>query len=232
MPTIFNMPQGSPEWYKVRAGVPTASMFHKIITPGGKPSAQARGYMHRLIAERVLNESMDDQMAVEWMEYGRAEQPNAAAQFGFSQDVQLEEVGFVMDDTGKLGCSPDALIVGKNESVEIKCPAPWTHIGYMLDGPGSDYKPQVQGQLLVGGFECVHLYSWNARCPPVHITTHRDEQYIGHMERLLSDFLEELEAEHERILRMGTFVPSMHVELPHERTIPGEEPVTNILGGG
>ena len=64
--------------------------------------------------------------------------------------------GAVPSDDGRIGCSPDRTVMekgGRYSLVEIKCPAPWTHIGYLLDGPGADYRQQVQGQLLVTGAE-------------------------------------------------------------------------------
>ena len=206
MSKIHRVDQGTAEWHALRIGVPTTSNFHKIITPGGKESAQARGYMYRLIAETLLNEPMDDGLGhLEWVERGKIEEPNAAAQLEFAHNLQLEPVGFVTTDDGRMGCTPDRLVVGKPEAVEIKCPSPPTQIGYLLDGPGNDYRPQVQGQLLIGGFERVHFYSWHPRMPPVYVITERDEKYIKLMTELLEPFLDKLERETERVRRMGSF---------------------------
>ena len=214
MSKIHRVDQGTAEWHALRIGLPTASMFHKIITPGGKASEQGRKYMYRLIAEILLNEQMDDGIGnQEWVERGKIEEPNAAAQLEFAHNLQLEPVGFVTTDDGRLGCTPDRLVVGKPEAVEIKCPAPWTQIGYMLDGPGNDYRPQVQGHLLIGEFEKVHFYSWHPRMPPVYAITTRDEPYIKTMSRLLADFLDDLAEETERARRMGSFSAfARHIE--------------------
>jgi len=208
---IHRVDQGTAEWHALRIGKPTASMFHKIITPKtGKPSTQAQEYMYRLIAERLLNEEMEDGLGrIEWVERGKIEEPNAAAQMSFTHNLELEPVGFVTSDDGRLGCSPDRLIVGKNEAVEIKCPAPWTQIGRLLDGPGEDYRPQVQGQLMIGEFDKVHFYSWHRRMPPVYAITGRDERYIALLRDLLNRFLDELDAETERARRMGSFAAVM-----------------------
>lgn len=223
--------QGTAEWYALRLGIPTSSAFHKIITPTGRPSTQARGYMHRLIAERLLNESMDDPVQAEWAEWGRANEPLAAAQFAFAHG-DTEPIGFITNDAMTLGCSPDRLILGRNEGVEIKCPSPPVHLGYALDGPGNDYRPQVQGQLLVGELEVIHFYSWHPRMPPVHIVTHRDEKYLELMTDLLDAFLEELEAETERARQLGTYVPSAKIESPAGAQAPGPEPVQNVIDAG
>lgn len=214
--------QGTPQWYELRLGKPTASQFHKIITPGGKPSAQAHGYMHRLIAERLLNESMDDPTTTEIMELGRANQPLAAAQFAFANDVELQQdIGFCTDDDNQVGFSPDALIIGKPELVEIKCPLPHTHIGYMLDGPGNDHKPQVQGQLLISGYDRAHFYSWHPRMPPVHIVTERDDKYLERLVQLLNLFLDELEQQTEEARSAGVYVPVRRFITPTGKQEPG-----------
>ena len=206
--------QGTAEWHAVRIGIPTTSNFHKIITPGGKASAQARPYMFRLIAETLLNEQMEDGAdRQEWVERGKIEEPNAAAQLEFAHNLQLEPVGFITTDDGRMGCTPDRLVVGRPEAVEIKCPAPWTQIGYMLDGPGKHYKPQVMGQLLIGEFERVHFYSWHPRMPPVYDITKRDEPYIRDMRDLLDKFLDKLDENTEKARRMGSFAAfARHIE--------------------
>lgn len=198
--------QGTLAWYQLRLGKPTASNFHRIITPGGKPSSQARAYMYKLICEILLNESTDDISQLDWVARGKEQEPNAAAQFKFTTDYELEDGGFITTDDGKLGCSPDALIRDKNEAVEIKSPAPWTQIGYLIDGPGDSYRPQVQGQLLVGQFDGVHFYSWHPQTPALHIMTRPDMVYQRLMRQLLSDFVEQLEEGLERAKRCGQFL--------------------------
>jgi hypothetical protein len=212
---IHRVDQGTPEWYALRIGIPTASMFHKIITPGGKPSAQARGYMYRLIAERLLNEQMESGLdRIEHIERGKMDEPNARAQLSFTHNLELEPVGFVTDDAGRMGCSPDRLVAGSPEAVEIKCPAPWTQIGYLLDGPGDDYRPQVQGQMLVGEFEKVHFYSWHRQMPPKYLITNRDEKYIAVLFGLLDRFLDELDAETARARKMGSYAAYIRERAP------------------
>ena len=225
-----NIEQGSAEWFAVRIGKPTASMAHKIVTPTGKLSEQRHAYMYRLIAERLLLESMDDPLHIEHIERGKAYEPYAAQQFAFLENCELETVGFVESDDGLLGCSPDRLIKDRNEAVEIKCPAPWTQIGRLVDGIGADYKPQVQMQLLVGEFDRIHFYSYQPRMPPFHIITLRDKGYQAILKQHLYDFADELEAKTEKARALGAYQPSPHVVTPHERTAPGREPdAINIL---
>jgi hypothetical protein len=221
--------QGSAQWYRLRMGKPTASQMHKIVTPGGKLSEQRHAYKYRLIAERLLQESMDQIINTEWVERGREMEPAAAAHFEFQNDCELEKIGFVTDDQGVVGCSPDRLIKGVNESVEIKCPAPHTMIGYHLDGLGTDHRPQVQAQLLIGQFERCHFFGYHDKMPSLHLITLPDLGYLQIMRRLLIDFVEELERDTARARSLGAYVVSTNYTTPHEEVAPAPEPLTIIV---
>lgn len=207
MARYHDLTQGSGEWRMARRGIPTASNFNRIITPKGVPSTQARAYMHRLIAERLLGYDFDPvQGSTIWaMERGRLLEREAADDLTNRHNMKLSSAGFVTDDGGRYGCSPDRLVVGKNEAVEIKCPMPWTHIGYLLDGPGDDYIAQVQGQLLVGGWDCIHFYSYHPHMPSFLMTTTRRETYIRALRTILDDFCVALERETARARTLGVF---------------------------
>jgi hypothetical protein len=185
---IIDCEQGSVEWYRARIGIPTASEFHQIVTPAkGLLSKYSTKYAYRLIAERLLNRPMESVEGQTWMERGKELEPKAAAQYEFVHEVELQRVGFCTTDDGMLGASPDRIVKGRAAGVEIKCPSPAVHIGYLLDGPGDDYRPQVQGQLMVCEFDYVDFYAYSDRMPPRAIRNGRDEGYI----KLLRDALEE-----------------------------------------
>lgn len=228
---LHRVAQGSLDWYKVRLGIPTASKFDKIVTPQGKISAQADKYLYRLVAERLLRETMDDQLgAVQWMERGLELEPDAANQFAFVNNVELEDGGFVTSDDGKLGCSPDRLVKGSRQSVEIKCPAPWTQIQYLLEGQGEAYRAQVQGQLLIGEFECVHFYSYHPKMPPVHVQNYPDHLFLASLRSALGRFLDVLEQKTERARVLGAYVVA-EPQLPIDKAYPEAEkdPLTIVV---
>lgn len=221
---IHKFAQGSLDWYKARLGIPTSSKFDKIVTPGGKISAQADKYAYRLIAERLLRETMDDFSGTQWMERGKEIEPDAVAQFQYTQGVELVEVGFITSDDGRLGCSPDRLVKGHPQAVEIKCPTPWTQIQYLLEGPGDDYRPQVQGQLLIGGFDLVHFYSYHPRMPPVYVENYRDAMFQVQLRSALGRFLDALDRMTERARSLGAYVVREEPQLPLDKAYPEAEP--------
>ena len=213
---LYRVEQGSAEWYRLRLGKPTSSNFHKIVTPKGEPSKQATKYMYRLIAERLLNETMDDEIGfVKWVAAGREQEPYAVKQFEFVNEVELEPGGFVTSNDGRIGASPDRLFKGHKESLEIKSPAPWTQLQYLLEGPDDAYIAQTQGHLLVGDeFDAVHFYAFNERTPPFYKVILRDQRYQGVLASALNVFCDKLDVMTERARALGAFAVVRRVETP------------------
>ena len=210
---IHNVEQGTVGWLNVRLGIPTASCFEKIVTPGGKLSTQSRKYMYWLLAEKVLNRSLESLEGLEWVERGKLLEPDAIRMYEFENDVTTQAVGFITTDDGLIGCSPDRL-VGNDGMAEIKCPAPQTHVGYMIDGFGADYKPQVQGQLYVAEREWVDRYSYSPEMPPHRDRTYRDEPYIKFLSDALKDFNEQFAEALEKLKLSGFFLERSRLLTP------------------
>ena len=109
----LDMPQGSLAWMEARLGIPTASNFDKLITPGGKPSSSAEKYAWKCVAEQILNHPIQEkEEASGFMERGTIMQKNARAFYELQRDVETEEVGFMLRDNRRAGCSPDLLVKG------------------------------------------------------------------------------------------------------------------------
>lgn len=221
----YNVEQGSAKWYQVRLGRPTASNFHRILTPKGEPSKQALAYMYRLTAERLLNETLDDDIGyVSYVRDGREREPQAVALFNFLNEIQLEPGGFVTTDDGRIGASPDRLLKGMMEAVEIKCPAPQTQIKYLLEGPDDDYRAQVQGQIMVGEFQAVHFFTYHPQMPHFHKVTLPDRHYIVALRAALNAFCDALDVMYERARRIGAYVKTRQIETPFDVSY-GEQPL-------
>jgi hypothetical protein len=196
----------------LRLGIPTASEFPKIVTPTGKLSEQARKYAHLLVAEQLLGRPLISLDELEWVARGKELEPEAARLYEFDRDVDTEPVGFLTTDDGRIGASPDRL-VGKPGVLEIKAPAPQTHVGYVLDGFAEKYKPQVQGQLLVSDREWCDWMSYHPELPPIIDRVHRDEVFIGRLRDALNVFCDMLDAMRERTRSIG-IVPYVARQIP------------------
>jgi hypothetical protein len=184
--------QGSPEWLSARLGIPTASNFDKILTPGGKLSESAKKFAYYLAAEHLLNRQLESIDHLEWVARGKEMEETAVKNYEFLQEVKTRKVGFITTNDGLIGASPDRLIVGTNGGVEIKCPAPHTHIGYMIEGFDKKYKVQVQGQMYVAELDFVDRYSYHPEMPPFLDHTTRDEPFILLLADALKQFCDDL----------------------------------------
>ncbi len=178
--------QGSDDWYQVRAGKPTASCFDKLITPLGEKSKQMDGYANLLVAERMIGNEVRTFEGNAYTERGKELEAEAAAFYELLTEIDLHEVGFVSHETGA-GCSPDRF-VGEEGLLEIKCPAPHTHIDYLLnDALESKYIPQIQGQLFITGKKWCDWMSYHPQLPPVIVRVERDTEYISKLEGYIQE---------------------------------------------
>lgn len=203
--------QGDPVWVQSRLGIPTASNFHRIMTPKTmKVSSQADRYCAELIAEWMLGVPMDQEHS-QLMERGKELEEKAALFYAMQTNTILNTIGFCLLDLpklGEIGCSPDRL-VGSEGLLEIKCPAPVTHIDYLLNGVGADYRCQVQGQLWITGREWLDFLSYHPTMPEYQIRVQRDEDFIGKLCEATEAFLNQLERGKQRMIELGAVPESV-----------------------
>jgi putative phage-type endonuclease len=199
MNIIESMEQGSQEWLDLRLGKVTASKFKDVMTNGrgSNPSATAKTYMIKLVAEILRGEPLPffENDAMKW---GTETEPQARAMYELKNDVEVKEVAFV-ELNEFVGVSPDGL-VGDDGLLEIKCPNTETQIKRFLDDAGlpGDYEAQVQGQLWVTGRQWCDFVSFDPRIDVeasyIQTRVYRDEEYIGKLEEKVSIFVEEMKS--------------------------------------
>lgn len=198
---IFPVVQNTPQWLQARCGVVTASAFSKILTPAkGDLSKQMGGYENRIVAERITGDPIDDFGGNVWTERGHELEPEAVAMYEMLREADVTHAGFISNDAETVGCSPDGL-VNDDGLLEIKCLAPHTIIGVLLDGESDDgHYPQLQGQLFVTGRKWVDILYYHPKLPPLIQRVNRDEEYI----RKLSIALAQMELNiQEKISKIG-----------------------------
>jgi hypothetical protein len=208
--------QGSAEWHDLRLGMPTASEFHKIVTPGGKLSAQARKYAVRIVTEKLLRRSLDSLEGLEWVERGKATEPEAVRLYEFLQETTLLPGGYCTSDDGRMGASPDRFVSDGKGIVEVKCPSPAVHVMYLVDGPGDDYRPQVQGQLMITGLEYVDFFSYSPEMPPVKIRIEPDFAYLRILRPALTAFCDMRDEVEAAVRAAGYFEERAKLLMPQD----------------
>jgi hypothetical protein len=187
---ILDTQQGTPEWFKARAGIPTASSFDKIVTTKGEPSKQADKYMLQLAGESIIG-MPEMTYQNDAMKRGIELEPEARMCYELMTGNTVSQIGFCVDERG-WGCSPDGL-VGEDGLIEVKCPILSTHVSYLLaDTIVQDYWQQSQGQMLVTGRKWCDMVSYYPNLRTVVIRVERDNVFIGKLEAELEKFCNRL----------------------------------------
>lgn len=189
---ILDVEQGSEAWKAARRGIPTASQFHRILSPARlKISDSSFGYACELVAERLLGEDIG-QDATAFMERGSLLEQEAIAYYEFQAGVETTKVGLCLSDDERVGCSPDRL-VGKEGGLELKCPSAAVHVGYLLSNMGDKYRLQVQGALWITGRKWWDLLSYNPDLPTALIRCYPDAEVFDALDQAIPVFCEELD---------------------------------------
>jgi putative phage-type endonuclease len=183
---IHAVDQRSPEWYALRCGMPTASEFSKIITSTGDASKSASTYAITLAAELFAGKPLEAWEGNQWTERGRELEDEAIARYEFQTDAETIPVGFVTDDAGMTGCSPDRL-VDADGLLEVKCLKAERHIQAILyfekhEHAPPDYTQQTQGQMLICQRKWADLVFYH---PDLPLLTIRQPRHIKLGEALM-----------------------------------------------
>ena len=212
---IYDVDQGSDDWWSVRYGIPTASEFNRIITKRGTVSEQFEGYCNRLVAERLIGGRGDVPFESQWMNRGKYHEDDAVLYYEMQRDRTTDPGGFVTNDEGSVGCSPDRLVYihGKHDKpdggLEVKCPSPEVHMGFVFSDRGAldHYNHQVQGCLWVTGLEWWDVLSYHPKLPPSLLRIEPDLMWREIFVPQIRAFLDELHAKCLRVQRMGYTFP-------------------------
>ncbi len=202
---IHEVLQGTPEWYSIRAGLPTASEFSKLITSTGEPSKSLPGYAITLAGELYTGKSLDAFEGNGYTERGKLLEDEARSAYTFLHDHEITQVGFVTDDQKMYGCSPDGL-VSTDGLTEFKCLKAENHIKALLyykkhNKCPPDYIQQTQGQIMICEREWCDLVFYHPDLPQLIIRQFKDEklhfslqgaiaQVITERDKILADIKE------------------------------------------
>jgi len=176
---IHNIEQRSPEWHQLRAGMPTASMFSKLVTSTGTPSKSLPDYALTLAGAIYAGKELDAWDGNKWTDRGTELEEAARTLYEFSKDVEVKQVGFITDDDKLYGCSPDGL-VGDDGMVEFKCLKAENHIKAIINYQKNSkcpttYIQQIQGQMMIAEREWCDLVFYHPELPLLVIHQKKDD---------------------------------------------------------
>lgn len=190
---IIECEQRSPQWFQERLGKPSSSRFGEILTSTGEISKQRKGYLYDLAAQIISGRSPETYTSAA-MEEGIRREEESRTLYEMIYGVEVKQVGMIFpDDDKKYLCSPDGLRAD-NIGLELKNVLPKTQVEYLLSKKlPSIYIPQVQGSMLVTGFNQWHFMSYCPALPPLILEIERDEKWIEKCEKELKSFNQELD---------------------------------------
>lgn len=173
-PIIHDCAQGSTKWRNLRAGVPTSSNFHRVITAEGKPSKSLNDYAFELATEKFIGGPIDDGFTgSKHTERGTRLEPESCAEYEMLKQTPVEHVGFITDYLKRWGTSTDGLIL-TDGVVEFKNLSTKVFMKLFLDVkkngvlPGIHlHKQQVQGELFITQRRWVDLMFYNPSFDPI-----------------------------------------------------------------
>lgn len=159
--------------------------------------------MMSLLAERLMGHPIKEHIS-SWMERGQQLEAHAVRYYEFQTEGKTIPVGFVTNDSGTVGASPDRF-VGEKGTLEIKCPSESTHMAYLLTAAGaySAYKVQVQGQLWISEREWTDVVSYHPELPEALFRAERDEKFIETLSAEVLEFSAKLEKLHYFVIDKG-----------------------------
>lgn len=189
---VLTFEQGTEEWRRARAGIPTASEFGTLLASGlgGGESKTRRTYMLKLAGEILTGEPAEN-FTNAHMDRGHLMEGEARDLYAFVKEIEPAQVGFIR--SGRKGCSPDSL-VGDVGMLEIKTKLPHLHIECLLrDDFPPEHKAQCQGALWVAEREWIDLAVYWPGLPLFVKRAYRDETYIASLSAAVDAFNAELD---------------------------------------
>ncbi|EJF74284.1 YqaJ viral recombinase family protein [Bartonella alsatica] len=225
MSIIIDCIQGTAEWYQVRNGLITASLFEMVMAQKkqGQKTSRYHSVMMKLAGERITGKTVDEGKTLS-MRRGTELEPNARQLYGTLTHTEPECIGFVLADDRMKGFSPDAFI-GTNGLLEIKTKKPEILIPhfYQRSFP-AEHKAQCQGGLWIAQREWVDLMLYWPDMPPLIKRAYRDEVYIRKLESEINRFNEALEVMVQKI-KSAAIEFSMRMEDVLEKRVTGRQAV-------
>lgn len=208
---IHDCEQNSPEWYRARMGLITSSEFKTIlgIKKDAKDKITRTKYLRKLAGERITTEPEEGYTNAA-MERGHEMEGRARARYALETGFNLVRVGFVTNDAGTVGSSPDCFVDGQAAGAEFKTAIPSVLIGHLeraLDDPAyfpPEHVSQCQGNLWVAEREWIDLAIFWPGLPLFVKRAYRDEAYIGQLRAAVDDANAEIK---EIMARVGNYMP-------------------------
>lgn len=211
---IVDCEQRSSTWFDWHIGRPTGSHAADLLdfTLKGVEGAKRRRYRLLKAAELLTGKYAEDTYVSPEMQWGIDHEAEARQRYSLDEEVLVEQVGFVLSDDERFGCSPDGL-VGDRGIVGFKCPKTTTHLLWMLEGKiPEDHLPQCRFELAtMPGRQWFDFDSYDPRLNDMHrakqnmvIRLMREDAEVPAMLAAIDRFLSDVD---ETVRRLNEIAP-------------------------
>ena len=178
---IHDVEQNTDAWHRLRAGIPTASEAGSLVTSTGKESKSLTELAKSLAGDLYAGEPVDSWQGNSATQRGHDLEQDARDAYTFITGKEVKPLGFVTDDLGLYGASPD----GEPDPVglvEIKCLMKKAHIETLdyydkNDKAPPTYIPQCQMQMFVAERKWCDLFYYHPKLPSLIIRQYPDIEF-------------------------------------------------------
>lgn len=186
--------QGSDEWHKEKLGKVSASNADKIITSTGKKSAQREGYMFQLASE-IVRGCADESYKNGYMEEGNLREEESRDYYSLTTGDDVQQIGMAYKDESKrVLCSPDGLIIPKKKGLELKNVLGKTQAKYLVKAKvPTEYVMQVQFSLWVTDFEAWDFCSYCPGMKFLRVPVEPDKKIQSLLNEAIPEFVHDLD---------------------------------------
>ena len=186
--TIFNFPQRSEEWYKIRIGKITGSDFHTLMGNG----ETKKKLLLKKAVERITGKPQGDELKNSDIQRGVDLEDTARTYYEMETGNTVNQVGFIQLNE-YVGCSPDGLI-GMDGILEIKCPRATTFLSHYLDDSiEKQYYTQIQFNMMITGVKWCDFVRYNEDFPLYIKRVKADKEYQCRIRERLYECIKEIE---------------------------------------
>jgi hypothetical protein len=217
---ILHMAQLSADWFEEHLGRVTASGAGNILNflRSGESGADRRNYLAQKVAEKLSGCAVTDGYVSPEMLWGIEHEGDARRAYSLEESVFVEQVGFVIADDERFGCSPDGF-VGDKGIVGFKCPKTSTHIKWMLEGViPLEHLPQARFELFVcRDRQWFDFVSFDPRLPKRYrmfqIRLMREDAMVPEMGAAADAFMDDMDA---MIAKLEEIAPPVEEDTPED----------------
>ena len=183
--------QGSQEWRDLRTGIITASQVKLILSKklAKVNNEKSRAHVYEIAAQREM-QNVEETFDTWAMQRGKIEEIYAKDLYSKHYD-KIRDCGFITNDKlgFMMGCSPDALMIGKKEGLEVKSRNQKLQMEVICkDEVPEEDMLQVQSNLFVSGYDVWTYLSYSNGMPMYVKRVLPDPDYFKAIEETALDF--------------------------------------------